>query len=470
MHYCQFHPNIHATYYCAPCQQHSCDNCVSETPNEQSRCFNCDADVKSLGSGQAGKPFWRRLDATFNYALTKPTLLFIAVLAVISAALQSLPGLWFFSVGINVVITGFFIKYCFCCLQNTALGDMQAPNISDSYQDGIKALFSLLAVIIAIGVMAFAAVALLGKNLGSLVAILLVCALPAAIITLALSESVLQAINPLRILQLMFTIGLPYGILLGLIMVMTSSIAIIGSVFGGHLSFAASALESFASHFYGIISFHMMGYMIFQYQDRLGFIARDASQQLDRSDAQKQLAIIHQHLRQGEFQKALDAYVKAIKTYPNDSYFIDQCFEFLAASKNPQHLEEFGSFYLEQLIKQQRLFQLRPTFKRLCHIVPSYLPDTCQLRYELAKSFAEIGDNKTCIRLLNGLHKTFADAKELVPAYRLLADILEQQQQNAKAKQLRNYCQKLEQKRQAQSQQKAAAKPQTQGLSLQPLQ
>lgn len=469
MHYCQFHPNAPATYFCAPCQQHSCDHCVNETLHHPSRCFACDSDLKSLGTGLVGEPFWRRLDATFHYALNKPTLIFIAILAVISAASQSLPGVALFSVGINIVITGFFIKYCFSCLQNTALGDMQAPDISDSYQDGIKALFSLIFVIAALTVMAFLAVAFLGKNIGSLLAILLICALPAAIITLALSESVLQAINPLRILQLMFTIGLPYGILLGLIMVMVSSIAVISSIFSGHLSFAAVFLESFASHFYGVISFHMMGYMIFQYQDRLGFSARDNNLQLNRTDAQKHLAIIHQHLRQGEFQKALDAYVKAIKSYPNENYFTDQCFEFLAASKNPKHLEEFGSFYLEQLIKQQRLFQLRPTFKRLIHIVPSYLPDTCELRYEIAKSFAEIGDDKTCLRLLNGLHKAFPDAKELTPAYLLLADILEQQQQTTKAKQLRDYCQKLEQKRQQEASKKTSSPAKPQGLTLQPL-
>lgn len=443
MRYCDYHPDSAATYYCEHCDISTCDKCSNEDKHSETVCFECDGPLESLGTGFAAEPFWRRLDSTFRYGLNPEVLIFISIIAVLNSILSFVPFSWL----LQLMLTGAFFKYCFVCLQNTAQGLMQPADITEGYQDGLKTLGQLLLVLIGIGGMCSLAFYLLGKNFGALISFALLCGLPAAIITLALSESVLEAINPFRLWGIVSAVGLPYGLLLAFIMVMFSSVAVISQIIGAEFGFVSMALQSFISNFYSVVMFHMMGYMIFQYQHKLGFVARNEDNTTIRSDIEKAKAKLNISLRRGDFDQVLEDYIKAIKAHPEDTSIAEQCFQYLSASSNTEHLDEFGSFYLELLMKNKREDQMRPTYKRVLQSLPKFMPDMPEIRFALAKQLYHIGDHKHAIRLLNGLHNTFPDFKELPAAYTLLADILDGIDKKPEAEKFRNYSISLEKKR-----------------------
>lgn len=450
MHYCYSHPEKSATYFCHHCKTHTCDDCSCEQDYAVTQCFFCDGELESLGSGSSAQPFWRRLDLTFKYAMHKEVMIFIIILAFLSAVFQFIPFAFIF----DLIIAGAFIKYCLVCLERTAMGKMSPPEITESYENGLSSLFQLLFIIIAIGGACLAAVSIFGVSVGSLLSVLLVCALPAAIITLALTESVIAALNPASMFRIITAIGLPYGLLLAFIMVMTSSVALIHTVMGSEFYFITSVLQNFVSNFYFVVMFHMMGYMIFQYQGKLGFAARDDEADHARNKLEQVKAKIAMLIRQGDFEKVLPAYVKAINENPEAAELSDACFEFLLASNDNEQLIEFGSFYLEKLIKLKKHYQLQPVYRRLVNILPNFMPDTADLRFSLAQQLHKGGDDKESVRLLTDLERAHPTFAKLPKSYAFLAEILEtipgkESEAKAAIEKSRQYSDKLQKEQEA---------------------
>lgn len=305
--YCHFKPDSVATYYCPSCHTYSCDEFSKEISQAECRCYLCNGDLQSLGTGSSAEPFWRRLDKTFRYPFSLEALIFIIGTSILNVFLMILPGIW--SIIFQLMVTSAFIKYCFVCLQSTALGDMKPPSMVESYNDGILSLLKLLFVFLGIFGMCFLAFKYLGINLGAFISVFLVCALPASLIILAIDDSPLSAINPIKLGWIIKSIGLGYGVLLAFIMMMSSSVAVLSSVFAEGFSIFSSIIQSFISSYYTVVMFHMMGYMIFQYQSKLGFAARDDSfTRVVRTDTQKRQVNIKALLRDGNL-KAYQTYI-----------------------------------------------------------------------------------------------------------------------------------------------------------------
>ena len=420
---CFYHPVSPATYYCQQCRLASCDTCSDVVTPDQVRCFHCEASLQGLGAAHSAKPFWRRIDASFKYAMHKEVLIFLGVVAVLGAVVSYLPfgPLW------QLLLSGVMMKYCFNCLQASSQGIFTPPDISESYSRGLETLAKLLVVIIGILAMCFGAISLLGAGVGGILSLLLCAALPGAIIILALTDSVMQAMNPFKLMQLIVSIGLPYGLVLGFILMMSSSVAVLHGLFGDNMSMVSVTLQSFVSNFYSIVMFHIMGYMIFQYQGQLGFVAREddhdfiAASALDKCKARLSMS-----LKDGDFEQLLLDYVAAINKFPQEAALAEQCFELLYASGNKAHIDEFGSFYLERLIKQGKDYQVRAVHKRLLTINPGFKADTADTRWKLAGIAFDAGDFKAVVQLLAALHKEFPDFAQLGQAYQLLAQSLEQ--------------------------------------------
>ena len=429
---CHYHPLSAATYYCSPCQKASCDDCSNALTHHQAYCFHCEEELQSLGAAHTAEPFWRRIDSSFKYALKPEPMIFLAILALLSSLANYLP----LSLLFQLIFSGVLIKYCFGCLAESSQGNFNPPDIIKSYQGGLETLAKLLIVVFGILGMCVGTTILLGKSLGLLISVCLISALPAAIIILALSDSVLDAINPLKLLDLIRAIGLPYGLILGFIMIMSSSVLIISNLFGDSFSLINMILQEFVSNFYMVVMFHILGYMIFQYQGKLDFVAREDDDGFQQKSAlEKCKSQLSMTLKDGEFTQLIHDYVTAIKQFPKETELADQCFNLLYATHNTEFMDEFGSFYFESLIQQKKSYQLKADYKRLIAIHPTFKADNAKTRHELAKVCFDAGDHKAVVKLLASLHKNFPDYPELPEAYHCLAQSLNElpgQQENAK--------------------------------------
>ena len=423
MEYCKYHPISPARYHCSHCHIFQCDICINEGPqHDQTRCFLCDTESESLGATFTAEPFWRRLQASFRYpANSQSATLIIGVAFLMTAAtFVPLTLVWY------LILTGIFIKYCFSCLEKTAQGSLAPPDITVAYEGGILLALQMIFLLTVVIGSITASYIWLGAGVATLISIILVGSLPAMLINFAFSENILTALNPLKILQLITSIGLPYGLLLGLIVVMLASVGVIHELIGFNFSFITMTLQSAVSNYYSIVIFHIMGYMIFQYQAELGFIAREENDKPSkgRSDAERLSANISITIKEGDYTKAAQLFKQAVQYFPEDKSLSVNGFDFILAIKNQAALNDVFSLYSEYSQKIQRLDQLAAVYRKITLVYPDYIPQKAKDNHCLAKACLDAGDARNCIALLQNIHKRFPEYDKLDEAYMLLANAL----------------------------------------------
>ena len=424
MDHCNYHPLSPAIYQCDNCDTSNCERCVDEGEHgAESLCFQCNSEMIFLGRTESELPFWRRLKESFEYPIHTQVVVFIVGVSVLMSISSYLPLaiIWL------VLLQGSVLKYCFSSLQSTAYGQLQPPDITEAYGGGWKILLSLILVILFYGLLVGLVAAWLSESIASIFAVLLVALAPAIIINYAMSERLSAALNPLAAFGLMTSIGLPYGLLLAFILIMVGSVEVITSTLGSTSGVLLAAVQSMVAIYYAIVMFHLMGYIIYQYQDKLGFVTEDVDRanRSARSARERCLAKISILLKEGQYDQVLKLFSQAIKEHPDDTVLLGKCFDFLSATGNREQLVVLSHRYLNLLAKLGRKDQLNVAYRRVLDVSPDYVPNNPGSRHMLAEWAHDRGDYVGCIKLVGGMHKLFADYEQLVEANELMAQAFE---------------------------------------------
>jgi tetratricopeptide (TPR) repeat protein len=324
------------------------------------------------------------------------------------------------------MLTGAMVFYCFACLKQTAIGNFTAPNITMAYQGGLEILARLFAIIVVTIGFVGLIYSYLNPLLGFLAGVVALVFMPATIILFGFSNSLIAALNPLKQFRLITAVGLPYGLILVFILIMTGSVGVINELIGLRFSVVSITLQSAVSNYYSVVMFHLMGYMIFQYQGELGFTARadHGDGHKFREESEKTRHLVDILLKEGEFSLAIRELRKALKKYPDDPYFAKQYFEFVHASRNMSAIVKFGNYYLAYLIRRQANHSLNPVYKRILQIQPDFQPDKAEIRYHLAQELYKAGDSRAAVKVLDHVYRDFPHYAQLPAAYELMAQCL----------------------------------------------
>jgi len=280
---CDYHPTTTAHWYCPNCSVKLCPECVVKRDRgglQQGEtlhlCPKCNVEVEFIGVCNIIEPFWKRLPKIFAYPFYSVSpLALIVVLSVLTVVLSG-PGL------LKMLARGaiflMVLKYSFEALKSTAGGDLRPPKIeSKSVSDDMgKVLkqFVLFALV-------FASIMGVSGILNPLVGIVYMLAalffIPSMIILLVTTGSLFHAINPLVFVRLTYRIGWGY-LLMYLFLVLLGSAPAIAAQFVENLLPAGlhDVFANIAQNYYTIISYHLMGYVILQYHEEVGYkVAHD---------------------------------------------------------------------------------------------------------------------------------------------------------------------------------------------------
>jgi hypothetical protein len=424
MEYCKYHPVEAATYHCTNCQTYNCDDCCQfANRTSYADCYKCGSELTRLGVSNNVTPFWRRLQESFAYPVNFDTIFLIVGLAVLSAFARYIP----FSFLIYLLLTSALLKYSFSCLETTSQGVMKAPDVSQAYGGGFGIALQVMLMVIVILIVIWLSSYFLGNMFASIITIVLIAGFPAMMINFAMTENVFQALNPMNMLNMMGAIGLPYGLLLGFLMIMSGSVGVISQFVSVEFSLISSIFQSIVSNYYMIVIFHMMGYMIYQYQDELGIddshIIREDKPQ--KTVLQDNLCHIDILLKEGDLDQVLTMYNEVISANPNEKGLKSKFFELLVSTKSIDQLTEFAPKYFDYLIQSDRYELLSISYKRVLNVDPKFTPTTAEQRFKLAQICHQRGDSKSVIRLVNGLHKKHSDFNKLPEAYEIMASALD---------------------------------------------
>lgn len=441
MSFCRYHPNEAASFYCEQCHYHACKNCSNDNDSadeNSAQCFLCKGPLDSIGSAHHAEPFWRRLGKAFRYALGKES-----ITALVIAAIISLLGLYIPFV--SLIAAAFIYKYCFFCLEQTAYGNMSAPDISRATSGGLIILLQVIGLLLLFIGSGVLVANFLGATIAILWLVFMVIALPAAFMTLAINKEFSQAVNPSRLLELMATIGPAYFVLLLILFVMISSVGMLHWMIGEQFSAIGQLSSLLVSNYYSVVIFHLMGYVVFQYQDKLGIVANEHHENKNlRNDRQRLNAKLGMHLKDGDYPGAINLMQGQLSRTPQDTEIADRLLNLLIELNDTNAIAKFADIYLAQLFATEQHYKVGSRAKQIKALVPSYLPNKMGLRLQLSQHFYDMGDTKQAALQLKNFHKDSTDKRLIIEAYELMVQCLKQMPNaNTQCKPYLQYIEKL---------------------------
>jgi TolA-binding protein len=277
-------------------------------------CPNCNIPVQWLGVANIIDPFWKRMPQFFLYPFSFRPLLLMLGLSLI-ASLLTRPGI----IGLltTIAVWGVAFKYAYAILQSTARGDLTTPKLdSRTLSENFGPVVKQVGIYVAIFFVAGIVFAKLGAAGGAVYLILATLFLPAMIILLVTTGSLIQAVNPMMFVTLALRIGWGYLLMYFFYSILGGAPALLGRHV---IQFLPPLLQVFLftliKIYYTFISYHLMGYVILQYHQDIGYEVdvedfKDEETEKDQAMAaaddpeSRMLKRINQLIKEGNFEGA----------------------------------------------------------------------------------------------------------------------------------------------------------------------
>lgn len=388
----------------------------------------------TLRAHRAITPFWNRIPRFFLYPLQPRGLL---VLLAVAVPLIALP-LSFLGLLLRLPLLLGFIKYNLQVLAESSEGQLQPPPLGAVLaSDGYSMPLKLFAIYIVLGtlqdVLARLTDSWLLLGLAGLLANLV---LPAMIMVLAVSGSLLAALTPSTVSGLILRIGWPYLALYGLLTMLGSSV-------GGLLLLASQQLELqalvalgvVATLYIMVIAHHLMGYVVYQYQEALGYSTQP------ESDADPAQSDYQRFMQEQNYPAALQELRHLVNNRWDDLELHRRLHKLAALVPDRDLLLRHGQAFIP-LLRQQKLIREATEVYRACQAVdPQFRPSEAEDYLPIAQMLRESRQPQAAIGLLNGFHRRFPASEQIPALYLLAARIFHEDLDNREqARRILRYC------------------------------
>ena len=424
---CNYFPDNPASWLCNSCHAQYSERCIpsGHSPRWGRRgpgCIRCNSELRYLGSATGAKPFWQMLPHFFRYPLHLNSLFVIIGLALGSLLLgKGLLTLFLALFGMAVII-----KYSFAIIETRGSGKTKPPGLGEVLGGDKEHLFlKQMAVLFLLGV-AVGFAYRVGEFVGMLVGGFITLAMPASIMLLAVEKSVTRALNPFALLSLMFAVGWPY-ILLWLCVQIISA--------GPYYSFGflLTALPETLvipmliaiSVYFTFVLYAMLGYVLFEYQQELGFESTASDDELDERAFEKAKALGEASvlIKEGEYDRARASLRKALDIVRDDIELHQHYHKLLMLLDDDTALANHAEFFIDLAQRNNALSKGVPVLLDVQTRVAGFQLKDIKLALQLARLLQLQGQHKAVVRLFHNLHKTKANDPNLPAAYLLVAKI-----------------------------------------------
>ncbi|MDJ0887758.1 MAG: tetratricopeptide repeat protein [Desulfobacterales bacterium] len=363
---CQYHPRQTAQWFCERCQIYLCPVCAIERDRgglhageKIHLCAKCNLPVAWLGAGHLVEPFWRRLHRIFLYPFGVYPLILMVALALASIVFMQV-GL----IGLigAILVWGVRVKYSYEALKYSARGDLRPPplNARTIFTD-FNQVFKQFAVFFFIGLGFIVVSTKLGGLFGVLFLIFVLVFLPAIFILLVATNSVVAALNPLLFVQLAIRIGWGYGLMYFFLILLYLAPGTLNYYILQYMPPVLHAfLVSMGLTYYSVVFYHLMGYVLLQYSDAIGYEVRFADFHDHRANApaapltavDQLQAQIDPMVKEGRLEEAVQTVRAAIDAgHINGEEMRAQHYKLLKAAGRLPEMAAEGQLLLEQYVK-----------------------------------------------------------------------------------------------------------------------
>ncbi|MEP7044663.1 MAG: hypothetical protein ABI843_16470 [Dokdonella sp.] len=367
-------------------------------------------------------PFWERLREICLYPAHPAALTTIAALALAQLVASYLPlGLF-----IGLIVWVALYKYAFECLRASANGRLEPPEIGFDVGDELGRQQILLQLVFIVVSLFF--FALLGPFAGVVVLLLLGFAYPAATMSLAMDESLLGALNPGQWFAVCTRFGWPYlaVVLLCLVIFISQAYAqsMVASVLPGIL---ATLITAFISNYAIVATFHLMGYLIYQYHDDVGYTPmpplaalRNAADDPDQGLLDEAAEL----LRDGHPQEATDHLGDSIRARGGSDAMHAQYRKLLALTDRRDEQLRHGREWIGTLLAQGKDRRAIEVARECLGLDADFQPAEADQVTRLAVTAADASSTDLALQLVSGFHKRYPKHPDIAHNYLLAAKLL----------------------------------------------
>lgn len=464
---CKYHTQTPARWRCDSCQINFCPSCVKLTGNRPPDCPVCKRELTSLGAANMIKPFWSRLRQFFLYPLHAGPLIVILGLTLVSFLIAHVPG-WYLKVDFvlwrmhryDLYAMPFyfiFLKYAQSVLEDTARGHLKPlPLSSEKLTENGLIVVKLFSILTVFKLIEFSALDLFGQLGLQLAEIILVFATPAAIMLLAMEDKLLSALNPAMVGSLIMRIGPTYLLLFALLYVMEMTKAFLFGMLIGELGKlgefnppVAIASYTFIRMYFSLVTFGMMGYLLYQHHEQLGFdIDVEVEELPEKSgkarepETSPEMRAVEILIQEGKTEDAVRQLEGIIRNSPTEIEARERLLKLARLIGNMALHREQGQSYISYLLSEGKLTQAVKVYQACNEYDKSFRPAKPGERLELGKFLRQNGQPRLAMALLNNLHKDFPSYENVPEAYLMVAQMLcEQFNEDARARQVLQFIQ-----------------------------
>ncbi|MBN1830601.1 MAG: hypothetical protein JW896_00660 [Deltaproteobacteria bacterium] len=432
---CHYHPTKPAQWVCPNCEVNYCGDCIeTRVINQYGKnkvyhfCPSCNVNAERIAFEDTVIPFWNRLPQFFAYPLHLRPLGLIIVLNIASLIFSKF---WLFGFWGSLFVTVIFFKYAFASLRNTANGDLSPPRIDSNLVFEDFSIVIKQALILVVLAFVFVKITQMGGIfIGGVFLCFVILFFPAMVIVLVGTESLLQSINPLLFVGMAWRIGWSYLLMYFFLILLAGAPAVIGRYITSFLSptfyeFLTDVVESY----YMIISYHLMGYVIFQYHEEIGYHVDFSYEELSSKEEPTEkgesgilLSQVDRLIKEGKLDDAILLIKSETHGVISDLNLAERYYNLLKVREEFSDMLEQGKVYLDLLAKGNQKEKLNEVYSECVSRDEKFSPEPATL-IKVASSLNESGRPKESIKAYNRFVKANPENPLVPKAYFLVSNI-----------------------------------------------
>lgn len=422
--YCKYHVLDVASWHCAVCRISYCDVCSPDTGESTVAhyCPHCNGELRPLGGAHAAKPFWLHLTDFLRYPLSPVGLSLVLIAVLLPALMTAGPFGQIARLGVLLLVA----RYGWSALEKASTGSLQPPEAAKLLKGEGGELALAVGAVLAVFAAATGYVFLKSAFYGTLLGIVFLCLSPLIMVAAGVNRSIGSALSVEGLKSSFAGVGPIYVVVCVLISALFLVLQSLVSLFSDILPLAVSrGLASGVYAYFLMVIFPLAGYLMFQFQDSLGFAARDDGRlrkTKKRIDAvQTRLEMM---LKEGSYAKAL-ALLKGQAQRKGCTLASHERYHKLLLSMNDQEgLRQHAEVYFSMLLESGYDAQALALMRSLINSIPGYKPEDPDICYELAMALERMADYKLAVHVINGLHRDASNFARLPEAYLMAARLL----------------------------------------------
>ncbi len=425
--YCKYHLLELADWHCPACQVELCPGCSPDVPGNEVMvhyCPLCNGELKRMGASHSAPPFWQRLTDFLRYPFS-PLGLVLLVLAFGVPLL--LPGGDVMAYAGGAAVLLLVIKYAWTALEQVSAGDV-VPLGPDKLAkaENNELAFGVGAVLV--GLCAVTGyVFLKDRFYGSVLAVVLIGIVPAMLIAAGTNRSFNAALSGEGLKAALSGVGPVYAALVLLAVLLFAALQSVVSIFGDILPLAwGRAMALTAYSYFTIVLFVLCGYVLFQYQERLGFTPLNAAGKARKTVKRGDPVVlqVEMFLKEGNYARATTVLRNETQKKGATLTTHERYHKLIWAMGDEQSLRNHANTYFKVLLESGRDSQAASLMRAYHQRIAGFRPEDPDVCLDLAEAFERMGDYKLTVHVLNGLHKDSPHYARLPDAYLLAARVL----------------------------------------------